>query len=179
MLKDWIEDTSRVYQGVRFDVHRVVLPGQGGPGVERDVVLASQAVVILPMLDDQTVALIRNERFAVGQTLWELPAGTVEQGEQPWACAERELIEEAGYRAAKLTPLMAFYPSPGICTEWMHAYVAQDLDHVGQDLDANERITVDVRPLVEAVQMVRDNTIRDAKTIATLLYYTTFIKAPS
>ncbi len=133
------------------------------------------AVVILPLLDPETVVLIRNERFAVGQTLWELPAGTLEPDEDPVACAARELTEETGYRCETMMQLIDFYPSPGICTERMHAYLAQNLTHVGQDLDENERITVEVVALQKAMGMIKDNTIRDAKTIATLLFYTTFV----
>ncbi len=160
-----------VFEGVRFDVHRVALPGRTGEAVTRDAVVTPGAVVILPVLDDQTVVLIRNERFAVGQTLWELPAGTIEAGEEPSLCARRELEEEAGYRAREIEPMIEFYPSPGICTEHMHAYLARGLEHVGQKLDQNERITVEAVALERSIQMVRDHTIRDGKTIAVLLYY--------
>ena len=168
--------STRVFEGVRFDVHAVELPGHNGKTVRREAVIASNAVVILPLLDKQTVVLIRNERFAVGQTLWELPAGTIEQGEDPHICAQRELLEESGYRADQVTKLIDFYPSPGICTEQMHAFLAQGLTHEGQSLDENERITVEVVPLKRSMQMIRDNTIRDGKTIATLLYYQTMLE---
>lgn len=167
--------STQVYEGVRFNVHAVELPGHNGQMVGRDAVIASNAVVILPLLDERTVVLIRNERFAVDQTLWELPAGTIESGEDPQRCAQRELLEESGYRAGRMTKLIDFYPSPGICTEQMHAFLAQELTHEGQSLDENERITVEVVPLKRSMQMVRDNTIRDGKTIATLLYYHTML----
>ncbi len=175
MLPSTNQPSECVYRGVRFDVHGVDLPGHEGGVVRREAVVAAEAVVILPMLDVQTVVLIRNERFAVGQTLWELPAGTIEPGEQPAACAKRELIEESGYEAQRLEKLVAFYPSPGICTERMHAYVAYQLCHVGQRLDPNERITVEAVSLQQSIQMVKDNTIQDGKTIATLLYYQVFL----
>ena len=168
-----------VFQGIRFNIHQVELEGQRGRSVTRQMVVAPSAVVVLPLLDQQHVVLIRNERFAVGQTLWELPAGTIEPGEQPMDCAARELTEEAGYRAGKLEKLIDFYPSPGICTERMHAYMATDLQHVGQSLDDNERITVEVIPIKKSIQMIQDNTIRDGKTIATLLYYQTFLRPES
>ncbi len=176
MLPGTTQPTKLVYQGPRFDVHRVELPGREGRMVARDAVATASAVVVLPLLNAQTVVLIRNERFAVGQTLWELPAGTLEDGEDPRECAKRELIEEAGYNAARVEPIIDFYPSPGICTERMYAFLALDLEHVGQDLDENERITVEPVALDRSMQMVRDNTIRDGKTIATLLYYHAFLK---
>ena len=168
-------DAELAYSGVRFNVYAVDLPGRGGQSVRREAVATPGAVVVLPLLDDQRVVLIRNERFAVGHTLWELPAGTIEDEEPPDQAAARELTEEAGYRAGQVDKLIEFYPTPGICTERMHAYLARDLEHVGQDLDENERITVEVLGLDRSIQMVRDNTIRDGKTIATLLYYQSFI----
>ncbi len=174
MLPDSLRQAQRVFEGARFDVCRVDLPGHNGRTVHRDACVTSDAVVILPLLDDETVVLIRNERFAVGRTLWELPAGTIEPGEPPEDCAARELIEETGYRAARVDPLTTFYPSPGLCTEKMYAFVGRDLAHVGQHLDENERITVEVIPLDKTMDMVRDHTIGDGKTIAALLYYGRF-----
>jgi len=163
-----------VYQGVRFDIESIELVGRGDQAVHRDVVVAPAAVVVLPLLDEKTVVLIRNERFAVGQTLWELPAGTLEPQEQPQLGAIRELAEETGYQTQRVEPLFEFFPSPGICTERMHAFLARDLEHIGQNLDDSERIAVEAMSLDRSMQMVQNNTIEDGKTIATLLYYHNF-----
>ena len=168
----------KVYQADRFSVHRVDLPRRSGGAKQREVVLANDAVVILPLIDAtpgrEEVVLIRNERFALGQTLWEVPAGTIEPGEDPDDCAARELIEETGYRGEIITPLTQFYPTPGFCTELMHVYRAEGLSFVGQDLDETERITAEVVSFEKSMEMVKDGTIRDGKTIATLLYHQTF-----
>lgn len=177
MRAESLQGAQRVFEGVRFDVCRINLPGQDGRTVRREACTTADAVVIMPMLDERTVVLIRNERFAVDQTLWELPAGTIESGEPPLECAGRELIEETGYRAGHIEHLIDFFPSPGICTEQMHAFVGRELTHIGQDLDENERITAEVMLLDKSIQMVRDNTIRDGKTIATLLYYQMFFRS--
>jgi ADP-ribose diphosphatase len=169
-------DNAVLFHGTRFDVRGVELPRRSGGTIRREVVVPANAVVVLPMLDERTVVLIRNERFAVGQTLWELPAGTLEQGEDPAVCAGRELEEETGYRAQEITRLIEFYPSPGFCTELLTAFLARDLAFQGQDLDETERITTEAIPLKESIQRVRDNRIRDAKTVATLLYYQTFLR---
>jgi ADP-ribose diphosphatase len=169
-------DNAVLFHGTRFDVRGVELPRRSGGTIRREVVVPANAVVVLPMLDERTVVLIRNERFAVGQTLWELPAGTLEQGEDPAVCAGRELEEETGYRAQEITRLIEFYPSPGFCTELLTAFLARDLTFQGQDLDETERITTEAIPLKESIQRVRDNRIRDAKTVATLLYYQTFLR---
>lgn len=172
------ENATKVYDGARFDVVALSLPKRGGGTMARQVVRPADAVVILPLLDatpgSETVVLIRNERFAVDQTLWELPAGTLEAGEDPAACAGRELIEETGYEADGVTELLSFYPSPGFCTEKLTAFRATGLTFRGQDLDETERITVEPTPMAEALAMVKDNRIRDAKTIATLLYHAAF-----
>jgi len=175
MLPESLRNSTQVYSGPRFDVHTARLPGSDGEPVSRDAVVCPDSVVVLPLLDEQTVILIRNERFVVGKTLWELPAGMIKAGEDPLLCAKRELIEETGYEAGRIERLTAFYLSPGLCTEYMHAYVAQDLTHVGQDLDVNERITVEVMSVSRSMQMVRRGEICDVKTIASLLYYRTFV----
>ncbi len=171
-----ITDNPVLYQGTRFDVQGLTLKRRSGGSTHREVVVPANAVVILPMLDAETVVLIRNERFAVGQTLWELPAGTIEADENVALCAARELVEETGYAAAEVTRLIEFYPSPGFCTELLTAFLARKLDFRGQDLDETERITTEAIPLNQTIQMIRENTIRDAKTIATLLYYQTFLR---
>jgi ADP-ribose pyrophosphatase len=171
-----LADARVAYRGPRFEVRTVALPGADGRTVQRDAVVSADAAVVLPLLDADTVVLIRNERFVVGQTLWELPAGTVEPGEDPQVCAARELAEEAGYEADQLTVLTHFYPSPGMCTECMYAFAAQGLRHVGQHLDDNERIEAHEVSLDEAAAMIRRGEIRDGKTIAVLGYYWVFVR---
>lgn len=171
---------EKLYEATRFDVVRATFARSGGGVLAREVVVPHDAVVVLPLLDEtpgrERVVLIRNERPAVGQTLWELPAGTLEEDEDPDLCAERELIEETGYEAERLERLISFYTCPGFCTELLTAYLAHGLTHVGQSLDETEEIEVDAVPLEEALAMARDNRIRDAKTLATLLYYQAFLR---
>jgi ADP-ribose pyrophosphatase len=164
---------DRIFEGVRFDLYRVAYGG-GDATIHREVVVPSDAVVIVPLLDPDTVVLIHNRRPAIGKVLWELPAGTREDDEPADAAAARELAEETGYRAGKLTRLTAFYAAPGFCTERLDAYLAEDLSRVGQTLDATEEIAVHPTPVREAMEMIRRGTIEDAKTIATLLYYQAF-----
>lgn len=168
------------YRGARFKIVKREFHNRHDPSqpMKREVVVPANAVVVLPVLDStpgrEKVVLIRNERPAVGETLWELPAGTIEEGEDPKVCAERELIEETGYEAERVAKLGDFYSCPGFCTELLTAYVAEGLTEVGQDLDDTEQIEVHVTPLSEALEMVRDNRIRDAKSIAALLQWATF-----
>lgn len=165
---------DKVLEGVRFDVYRVDYPRRGGGVHRREVVVPPNAAVIVPVTRDGDIVLIRNERPSVGQALLEIPAGTLEAGEDPLDGAKRELPEETGYSAGKIRKLCAFYPSPGFCTEFMHIYLAEDLTPGEQDLDETERIEVEVTPLDVAITMIEDGRIIDGKTIAALLFYKAF-----
>ncbi len=129
------------------------------------------AVVIVPVLSDDRICLISNFRAAVGETLIELPAGTLEPGEEPIACARRELTEETGYHAGRLQRLHAFYVSPGILHERMYLFTAHDLVEGTPRPQAGEHITRLVVPWNEALAMVVDGRVQDAKTICGILLY--------
>ncbi len=155
----------------KFKVERRRIATPGGRHFEKTVVVHPGAVVILPLLDPDTVVMIRNYRATVGQTLLELPAGTLEADEPPEACAARELEEETGYRADRLAPLASFYPSPGVLSEKMFAYVAHGLTKVGQRLEPTEEIEVAVTPLNKIRQLLTAGELVDGKTIAVLGTY--------
>ena len=160
-----------LYSGPLFNVARVTFEGQGDSEVVRDVIEHRGAAVILPVLDDGRVVLIRNVRHTVGKVLWELPAGTLEAGEAPAACAAREVEEETGYRSGTLVPLTEFFASPGILNERMHGFLATDLEQSAQSLDHDEEIEVFPIPQWQVRDMIKDGHIEDAKTIALLLYW--------
>lgn len=167
-------DGERLFEGVKFAVERRQVPTREGGTAMREVVVHPGAVVVLPVLDDGRIVMIRNHRFAVDETLWELCAGTLEPGEEPAVTAGRELVEETGYSAASIEPLTTFYTSPGICDEIMYAYLARGLTEVGQQLEATEQIEVELLGREEIMRLVREGQVRDGKTIATLLYYEAF-----
>ena len=161
----------------RFSVIRRHDTTPDGRAFHRDIVVHPGAVVILPLLDADSdaprVVMIHNYRHAIQRELLELPAGTLEPGEPPPACAARELIEETGYRAARIEPFTQFYASPGILTELMHIFVATDLTPAEAQPDPGERIRVEVLGLEDAYARLHDGAIVDSKTIATLLLYRT------
>lgn len=158
----------------RFRVVRKADPSQGTPGASKEIIEHPGAVVILPLLDDGRVVLIENYRLSVDRRLLEIPAGTLEPGENPAEAALRELAEETGYRAGRIELWIQFYPSPGILTERMFLYAATDLTLGSPALEADEDIRVRIVSANEAIELVRRGEIEDAKTIAGLLWWHTF-----
>lgn len=163
------EEELLVAKRFRVVRHRQKLPD--GQEVVRDIVHHPGSVVILPLVEPDRVALIRNERVAVARRLIELPAGTLEPNEDPAATAHRELIEETGYRAARIERLGEWFMSPGILNERMHAFVASGLTAGPTALEAGEEIELLVVSWTEALDMIRSGEIADVKTIAALLLY--------
>lgn len=160
--------TSEIYEGRVFDV-RLDRIREGEREYEREIVVHGGSAVILPLFEDGTVALVRQYRHAAGESLLELAAGTLEEGEDPKTGAIRELEEEIGVVAESVEPLTEFYVSPGFLTEKMHVFLATGLTETAQNLDEDEFIEIERLSLAEAVQMALDGRIQDAKTIAGLL----------
>ncbi|HEY1922114.1 MAG TPA: NUDIX hydrolase [Tepidisphaeraceae bacterium] len=167
-------EKQTVFKGkkVHLEVHRLVNE-ETEREFRRELVVHPGAVVILPFLADK-VLLIRNHRYAAGTTLIELPAGTLEKGEDPMNCAGRELLEETGYLAGRLKPLASFFSSPGVLTEKLYAFAAYDLEKKTAALEEDEEIEIMPASFDEAIEMIRTAQIIDAKTIATLLLFDKF-----
>lgn len=162
-----------VYRGPVFSVvsDRVIEPGN--VKVRRDVVRHSGSIVVLAVDESRgklSVLLERQYRYAAGARLWELPAGRVDPGETNLAGAKRELLEETGYTAEKWQRALFFYVSPGFLDESMEVFLARGLKKGKAQPEADERITIRFFPLSQAAQMCCSGRIKDAKTIAGLLW---------
>lgn len=162
-------DRRLIRKGRKFDFELLTVRQPGGSVLEREVVRHPGAVVVVPVTDRGEIVLIRNFRVTVEEHLWECCAGTLEPGEDPAVCASRELIEETGYRAAKIESLGWFYTTPGLTDERMHAFFASGLSHVGQDLEDDETIEVEAVPAARVLEMIDSGRLRDGKSMVALL----------
>ena len=161
--------TERVYSGrlLKIDRDRVLLPNGGTTDLE--MVRHPGAAAIVPFVTDDEILLVRQFRYATQGFIHEVPAGTLQQGEAPEACAAREVQEEVGHRAGSFRLLASIYTTPGFTDEVIHLYAARDLTPVKQNLDHDEVLTVERLPFAEALRMIRDGRIVDAKSICALL----------
>lgn len=142
-----------------------------GNKATRDLVLHPGAVAILAVNDQSELILVRQYRYAVGEVLYEIPAGKLEKGEDPLKAAQRELSEETGFRAASWQHLNTFYTVPGFCNEKMYLYLAQDLIAEEAHPDEDEIIAYEKVPLPEALQKIQSGEIKDAKSLVGILMY--------
>jgi ADP-ribose pyrophosphatase len=162
-----------LFRGAKFDLERIAYRSTGGKLIRREVIRHPGAVCILPLLRtsgrDEKIVMIRNLRPALGEEVWELPAGTLEPPEPPDQCADRELIEETGYRAERFESLGSFFTTPGMTDELMRAFVATDLTEVGQQLEEDESIRPVALSVDEVFGLLDTGELKDGKSMLTLL----------
>src|SRR5262245_41843955 len=163
--------SETVYVGRRIRVEVDTLRTPDGRTIRRDAIRHPGAVVILPVLDSERVVLLRNFRFVINETLWEVPAGTRESDEPLEECARRELLEETGYTASKWRGLGYIYASPGVLDEKLHLFIAEELTAGAARPEPDEQLEPVVVRLDDAIRMCLDGTIRDAKTVTSLLLW--------
>jgi ADP-ribose pyrophosphatase len=162
-----------VYRGPVFWVTRDKVQEPGGIRVRRDIIHHTGSVVVLAVDDTGStprVLLERQYRHAAKDYLWELPAGRIDPGENALHAAQRELLEETGYTATRWRRILNFYASPGFVAETMSVYLATGLRAGKAQPEADEVIHKRMVPLPVAIRMVLSGTIRDAKTISSVLW---------
>jgi ADP-ribose diphosphatase len=163
--------SKTLYRGrvVTLKLERVAEPG--GVIAQREVVSHPGAVVILPHFADGRLLLVRQYRHAAGQALWELVAGTLEPGESPLEAAGRELMEETGFDAKVLRPILDFFPSPGVLSERMYLIEARGLARCKAHPDPDERIQTRRFTPSQLQRMLEGGKLCDGKTLVGLLWY--------
>lgn len=166
-----------IYKGKILNLRqdRVCLPD--GREAWREVVEHPGAVAIVALDNENNVYLVRQYRYPVEQVLLEIPAGKLEPGEEPLACARRELGEEVGLSASECRLLLTFYTSPGFSNERMFLYLATGLNKFYGAADADEFLEIEKLPLTEAINQAFTGTIQDAKSVAGLLAAAQFLQA--
>jgi ADP-ribose pyrophosphatase len=155
-----------IYQGRVFKLFRDNVTLQNNRSVNLDVIRHPGAAAIVALTDHNEIFLLKQYRYAAGGFIWEIPAGTVDPGESPLECAQREIVEEAGVSADSWDKIGEITPVPGYSDERIHLFLAQDLKGARQDLDDDEIIDIHKINFKEVLSMVYSGEISDAKTIA-------------
>ena len=161
-------------KGRAFAIRRDHLKTPDGRETKFEIIEHGGSVVIIPVDENGNMLLVRQYRHATGQDLLELPAGTLDGGENPEICAAREIREETGMAAGKLKKLGDFYLAPGYSTEFMVVFLATDLSHNPLEADADEFLSMEAIQVAEAIKMAERGEMPDAKSLAAL-----FLAKPS
>jgi ADP-ribose pyrophosphatase len=161
--------SKEIYRGkvVHLFVDTVTLPN--GHTTTLEMIRHPGASAVVPFFDARTILLVRQYRHAAGGYLLEIPAGKLDPGEAPEHCAARETAEETGYRPGRLEKLGAILTTPGFTDEVIHLYAGFDLVAAATGLEADEDLTVEPWPFAEALALVEEGGIQDAKTMSALL----------
>ena len=163
-------ESETIYDGKILHVERWQVTCPNGRSATREIVVHKGAAAVVPVYPDGTTLLVRQHRVAVDRVTLEIPAGKLDSaGEDPHDCAVRELEEETGLRAGRMTLLTSLLTTPGFCTEKIAIYLAQDLSQGQTHPDEDEFLSLVRMPLEEAVAMIMRGEIRDGKTICGLL----------
>lgn len=163
--------SQKVFEGKVFNIERDVIALPDGKTATRETVRHNGAAAMIAVDKDGKILFVRQYRHSAGAMTLEIPAGTLEKGEDPYDCAMRELEEETGYKTDKMEFLVKFYSSIGFCSEVLHIYLADDLKAGSADPDDDEFIELERYTPDEAVEMIFKGEIYDSKTIASVFAY--------
>ncbi|MBS3947756.1 MAG: NUDIX hydrolase [Dethiobacter sp.] len=165
-----------IYQGKIISVRLDDVLLDNGKQARREVVEHPGAAAVLAVTDQGEAYFVRQYRQAVGEELLEIPAGKLDPGEEPVACAIRELAEEAGVKPGKISPLAEYFSSPGFASERLYLYLATELEPTAVQQPEDEILHVCLLPLRDAVKMARQGKIGDGKTLLALLLAADILK---
>lgn len=160
--------STLIKKGRVFDFYTDNVTLANGVNIDMEVIRHPGAAAIVPLMDDHTVLLLKQFRYAIGDYIWEIPAGTLDPQEDAGRCAARELTEETGYTARHFEKLGEITPLPAYSDERIHLFLATGLTRAAQNLDADELLSVHRMDFDRAIQMIGAGEIQDAKTIVGL-----------
>lgn len=158
-----------IFEGRVFTTTVDTVRLENGKEAIREMTHHNGGACVVPYTEKGEIYMVRQYRYPFGKELWELPAGKLEKGEDPFLAAQRELEEECGVTAKNYVSLGEIYPTVGFCTEKIYMWVATDLTQTSMHLDDDEFLTPDTFPLETAYQMVMQGEICDSKTVAGIL----------
>jgi ADP-ribose pyrophosphatase len=168
-MSEKLLQSERIYDGKVISLRVDTVEFDNGKSGKREVIEHHGAVAIVPMIDDKHVFLVSQFRTPAAKALLEIPAGSINKGEDPDTCAHRELVEEISYRAGSMERLFGMFAAPGYSTEYITVYLARDLTPEPGVGDEDEFIEVRKVRLEDAIGMIESGEIEDAKSIAGLL----------
>lgn len=169
--KPWKTVSSReVYRNKWMRLREDVAEMPNGQTTIYGVCELGECVGVLPFVDDERVVMVRQYRYVQQENhRWEMPTGGMKDGESPEAAAQRELMEEVGYRAGRLTRISSFYSSKSVCQETAHLYIGRDLSKAEAPPDETEFLEVAILPFADVLEMVMTSEIRDSMTVIAVL----------
>lgn len=163
------EEIQGIFNGKIISVHNDTVTMENGKTANREVVEHPGGVAVVGLTDDNEILMVRQFRYPYKETIYEIPAGKLEKGEDPLEAGKREFLEECGATASVFEPLGEIYPTPGYCSEIIRLFYAQGIEFGEQDLDDDEFLEVVKMPLNECIDKILSNEIKDAKTIIGVL----------
>ena len=168
-MLETITQSTEIFKGriVHLQVHDVRLAN--GMMSKREVIHHSGAVAVAVTDNKNNVLLVQQFRLPAGKVMWEIPAGTLEPDEEPQACAIRELQEETGYKPVSLIDMGGIHPAPGYTTEFIHIYWAREVIESALEMDEDEFVEADWKPIADVLDMIASGEITDSKTITAIL----------
>ena len=161
--------SNTVYEGKIFTILHDTAKLENNETATRDVLVHSGGVCVIPVTENNEIFMVKQFRYPFREITEEIPAGKLEKGENPYDCGKRELLEETGCTCTEYIPLGEIYPTPAYNTEIIRVYLAKGLHYEKQNLDEDEFLDVAKIPLADAVQLVMDGKIEDAKTQIAIL----------
>ena len=161
-----VHETVTLHRGEVFTVTREDITLSNGVRTNMDIIWHPGASAVVPLYDSNTLILVKQYRHAIGDYIWEIPAGTLDLGETPLQCAKRELKEETGFMAEVWEKLGEITPAPGYSDDRTHIFLASRLVPTRQNLDGDEIINVKKVKLVDIIEMIDKNIIQEGKTIS-------------
>lgn len=163
------EEIQGIFNGKIISVHNDTVTMENGTTANREVVEHPGGVAVVGLTDDNEILMVRQFRYPYKETIYEIPAGKLEKGEDPLEAGKREFLEECGATASVFEPMGEIYPTPGYCSEIIRLFYAQGIEFGEQNLDDDEFLEVVKMPLNECLDKILSNEIKDAKTIIGVL----------